>query len=323
MKWNYEFGLNEIVLVAAFALFYIFFFGRVIKAIAIFGGATWKPFIKFLLRGVYFGLMIVALLGPSYGEGQREVKSIGKDMFIAIDLSRSMNGQDIAPSRLDRLKFELKNIVNNFASDKIGLIIFSDEAFLQCPLTDDKNYLSNVVIDGLDTRLVSSSGTDFGPPLEMALEKLQDETTSVTQPKSKVIILISDGEDFGDNTAEVAEKIKAVDIRLFTLGIGTEKGTKIGTRTGYKKDKDGNFVVTKLNPSSLKDLADKTGGKYFEISDDRNDVARLINTIESIEGELRDAKKLDVTTNKYYYFLVAAFVLAMIDILTSVKLVKV
>ncbi len=323
MKWNYEFGLNEILLIGTFLMFYLFFFVRVVKAAKQFGNSGWKLIFKFLIRSAYFGLFIVALLGPSYGEGTREVKSIGKDMFIAIDLSRSMNGNDVQPSRLERLKFELKNIVNTFSSDKIGLIIFSDDAFLQCPLTDDKNYLSNVIIDGLNTSLVSSAGTDFGPPLKMALEKLESEETSVTQPKSKIIILISDGEDFGEETDQVGEEIEAAGIKLFTLGIGTEAGSKIQTRNGFKKDRQGNVVVTKLDPKSLKKLASSTNGKYFEISNSRNDVAKLINTIEDIEGELRDSKKLDVTTNKYYYFLISALILMVFDVLINIRLITI
>ncbi len=322
MKWNNTIGITELVIIGTFVLFYIFFIARVLTAAKQFQNSGWQIIFKFIIRSIYFGLLIVALLGPSFGEGTKEVKSIGKDIFIAIDLSSSMNATDIAPSRLERLKYELKNIVNTFSSDKIGLIIFSDEAFLQCPLTDDKNYLSNVIIDGLYTYLVSSSGTDFGPPLKMALEKLQSEETSVTQPKSKIIVLISDGEDFGDETEQIAKEIESSHIKLFALGIGTEQGAKLSTRSGFKKDRDGNFVVTKLNPKSLKKLAADTNGKYFEISDSRNDVSKLINTIDNIEGELRDTKQMDVTTNKYYFPLMIALVLMLLDVLISIKLIR-
>ncbi|MCR9250988.1 MAG: VWA domain-containing protein [bacterium] len=323
MKWNNTIGLTEFILIGTFIVFYIIFIARVLTAAKQFKNSGWQVIFKLFLRTLYFGLLIAALLGPVFGEGQREVKSIGKDIFIAIDLSQSMNATDVAPSRLERLKYELKNIVSTFSSDKIGLIIFSDEAFLQCPLTDDKNYLSNVIIDGLYTYLVSSSGTDFGPPLEMALEKLQSEEVSVTQPKSKIIVLISDGEDFGDNTEQIAEEIESSEIKLFTLGIGTEKGSKISTRQGFKKDLDGNIVVSKLNPKSLKKLAADTDGKYFEISSSRNDVSKLINTIDDIEGELRDAKKMDVTTNKYFYPLIAALILMLLDVLISIRLIRI
>ncbi len=118
----------------------------------------------------------MALLGPAFGEARREVQSVGKDIFLAIDLSQSMNANDVQPTRLEKMKFELKNIVGTFTSDRIGLIIFSSEAFMQCPLTYDQNAL-NIFIETLHSGLVPNTGTDFGPPLKMALEKLNDENS--------------------------------------------------------------------------------------------------------------------------------------------------
>lgn len=322
MKLYNQFDWVEVILIGIFVFCYLLYIIRIVRIAKSYEVSTGGIIVKVLIRSTYFGLILFALLGPSFGEGQREVKSIGKDIFIAVDLSQSMNAPDVAPTRLEKIKYELKNIVNAFSSDRIGIIIFTSEAFLQSPLTFDKAALLDLSIELLSTNLITSDGTDFGPPLEMALEKLESEQSSVTQPKSKIIVLISDGEDFGDDTGQFAEKIEAADIKLFTLGIGTEKGGKIPDRTGYKKDRNGKVVVTKLNPRSLKKLADQTDGKYFEINESKNDVKRLISTISKIEGELRDAKTLDVTTNKYYYFLWGALALICLDLLLSLKIVK-
>ena len=193
---------------------------------------------------------------------------------------------------------------------------------MQCPLTYDQNAL-NLFIETMNTGLVLVGGTEFGPALKMALDKLTDEQDQVTDTKSKVIILISDGEDFGQDTDDYVQEIENRDIRLFTLGVGTEKGGNIYAGNGVKKDKDGNTVVTKLNSRSLRSIADKTGGQYFEINDSRNDVSRLINTISRIEGELRDARLVDVTANKYFYFLAFAVVLLLLDVLLNVKTVHI
>lgn len=266
-------------------------------------------------------MIVVALLGPSFGDTSREIKTVGKDIFVCIDLSQSMNAMDVQPSRLAKVKFELKNIIEAFNSDRIGLIMFSSEAYLQCPLTYDNNAL-DLFIQTLNTEMVPNYGTDFGPPLEMAMEKLTDEDTILTRSKAKIVILISDGEDFGDNTAEVSEDLEDEGISLFTLGVGTKKGSKIPIRTGFKKDRNGTEVVSKLNSSSLEDLADDTGGEYFEINESRNDTERLISAINSVEGELREAKKVDSTQNRYFYFLGAALLLMVLDLLFSVKLIK-
>lgn len=277
---------------------------------------------KFILRSVYFALFIVALLGPSFGKSTKEVKSIGKDIMVCVDLSASMNANDVQPTRLEKVKFELKNIVNAFNSDRIGIIIFSSQAFVQCPLTLDQSAL-HLFIETLSTNLVPDAGTNFSPPLEMALKKLGNEESSVSQQKSKIIILISDGEDFGENTSSVVSQIESEDIKLYTLGVGTEQGSRILTASGYKTDKKGQEVISRLNSDQLKEIAINTGGKYFEINDEKNDVEKLINTISMIEGELRDAKQIDVSTNKYFYFLLGALVLMMIDGLFKFKLVSV
>lgn len=280
-------------------------------------------FIKLVFRTVYFALFIIALLGPSFGGSKKEVKSVGKDIMICVDLSKSMDAFDIQPTRMEKIKFEMKKIVEAFNSDRIGVIIFSSEAFMQCPLTYDQNAL-NLFIETMNSSLVPSAGTDFGPPLQMALRKLKEETEGPeAQSKSKVIILISDGEDFGEETDEVAREIENNDIKLFTLGVGTEKGGNIYAGNGLKRDRQGNVVVTKLNSESLRSLARKTDGQYFEINETKNDVSRLINTIDNIEGELRDTRFVDVTANKYYYFLLAAAALLILDILINIPTVRI
>jgi Ca-activated chloride channel family protein len=233
-----------------------------------------------------------------------------------------MNAYDVQPTRLEKLKFELKNLIDAFSSDRIGLIIFSSEAFVQCPLTYDQSAL-NLFIETLSSGLVPHTGTDFGPPLELALEKLSSESTSLREQKSKIIVLISDGEDFGDKSQEIANDIRNAGIKLFTLGIGTSKGSRIPTRAGYKTDRSGREVITRLNSKELKSLAITTEGKYFEINESKNDVSRLINTMNQIEGELRDTRIMDVSANKYYYFLGIALLLMMFDHLTGVKTIKV
>ncbi len=322
MSWSASFSSRELILILLFGLLYIFYLWRVIRISRMMSTPFTKVFVKLIIRSSYFALLIIALLGPSFGETKREIKAIGKDIMIAVDLSESMNAFDIQPTRLEKLKFELKSIVNAFNSDRIGLIIFANEAFVQCPLTYDKGAI-NLFLETLSTEIAPYNGTDFGPPMKLALEKLNDEDTPVAQQKSKVIVLISDGEDFGEETDAIAQEIKESGIKLFTLGIGTARGSKIMTRRGFKKDREGNDVLTRLNPSSLKRVAASTGGKYFEINETKNDVSRLINTISAIEGELTDTKQVDVSANKYYYFLALALLLMLTDVLINIKIIRI
>jgi len=321
--WYRDFGITEIIFVGAFGILYAFYLIRVIRIARQLNTPFTNAFIKVLFRTVYFALFIVAALGPSFGGSKREVKSVGKDIMICVDLSKSMDAFDVQPSRLEKVKYELKKVIQAFNSDRIGLIIFSSEAFMQCPLTYDQNAL-NLFIETMNSSLVPSSGTDFGPPLRMALKKLEEnEGPPTAQSKSKVIILISDGEDFGEETDEVAKEIENQNIMLFTLGVGTEKGGNIYAGSSLKTNRQGLIVVTKLNPQELVSLANKTGGQYFEINESRNDVSRLINTIGKIEGELRDARFVDVTANKYFYFLAFASLLFILDIMINIPTIRI
>lgn len=322
MNWFRSLGVEEMAFIGAFITFYALYIWRIVRISRFLETSLSSLIVKILLRTAYFSLLIIALLGPSFGNISREVKSIGKDIVIAVDLSESMNANDIQPSRLEKVKFELKNITNAFSSDRIGLIIFSSEAFVQCPLTYDQSAI-HLFIETLHSGLVPKSGTDFGPPLQLALDKLLEDESTIAQPKSKTVVLISDGEDFGDDTEDVAQELEDNGIALFTLGVGTKGGSKIPVRHGFKKDQNGADVITKLDSRQLKSLAVKTGGKYFEINESVNEVEKLINTINDIEGQLRDARLMDVSANKYYYFLAIALALMFVDFLIHVKPIKI
>lgn len=322
MTWYRDFGTTEYILITCFILFYLAFLVRNRMLARRLKSNRKSILFKFIIRSLYFSLMILALLGPSFGEMRKEIKAIGKDIYIAVDLSNSMNAIDIKPSRLEKVKHELKNVVSAFNSDRIGLIVFSSEAFLQCPLTYDQNAL-HLFIETLHTKLVPTGGTDLGSPLQMALVKHSDESNPSLRKQAKIIVLVSDGEDFGEETEAIARKIKDEGIKLFTLGVGTDKGSRIPVGNKFKRDNHGKEVITILNSKPLIDLASKTGGEYFEISDTKNQVPQLIKTVQEIEGELKDSRSIDVGANKYFYFLLPALLLIMIDVLLTVRIIKI
>jgi Ca-activated chloride channel family protein len=322
MAWFREFGWVELQLIGLFVTFYGLYLIKIVRISRRLSTPYKTVFIKLFFRTCIFALLIISLLGPSFGGSKKEIKSVGKDIMICVDLSKSMDAFDIQPTRLEKIKFEMKKIVDAFSSDRVGVIIFSSEAFMQCPLTYDQNAL-NLFIETMNTSLVPASGTDFSPPLKMALKKLTEQEGTSAQQKSKVIVLISDGEDFGEETDEMAREVEDNRIKLFTLGVGTERGSQIESGRGYKTDQSGNAVISKLNASSLKALASKTNGQYFEINDSKNDVNRMVSTIGKIEGELRDARMVDVSANRYFYFLLAALILLVLDLLVSIRTVRI
>lgn len=322
MFWYHQLGLTEILVACAFALLYALYLYKIISTAKRLHTSYSSVFIKLALRSIAFALLIIALLGPSFGSAKKEIRSEGKDIMICVDLSKSMDAFDIQPTRLEKIKFEMKRIVEAFNSDRIGIIIFSSEAFMQCPLTYDQNAL-NLFIETMNSGLVPGSGTDFAPPLRMALTKLNDDDSPAAQTKSKIIVLVSDGEDFGEETKEIASDIEKEGVKLFTLGVGTQKGGNIYAGNSLKTDRTGKVVTTRLDPEGLKKLASQTGGQYFEINESKNDVSRLINTISKIEGEFRDSRLVDISANKYFYFLAAAIFLLTLDVLINIKTIRI
>ena len=322
MNFQEDIGIFELSLVSLFLMFYFLYLLRIYKINQQIKVNLKAVFMKFILRVSFFTLLIISLLGPNFGVKEEKVEVVGKDIMIAVDLSESMNANDIQPSRIEKVKFEIKKIVDEFSGDRIGIIMFSGEAFVQCPLTYDKNAL-NLFVETLNTGLVPNSGTDFGPPLELGLSKLQYENSGDNDFKSKIIILFSDGEDFGEDTDQSIEKIKENSLKLFSVGIGTDEGSKILDNYGnFKKDNEGNDVITKLNSSSLRETADKTGGKYYEISKNKNEINQMITEIKNIKGDIIDQQTSNISENKYFYFLLSALVLVAIDFIFVSKIIS-
>lgn len=317
MIWAYPDNHLIIILAAVFSLLYFIYlyrFWRINRKLKV---KKHRLFLKLGLRILYFCLFLVALSGPSIGNSMKEIKQEGKDIFIAVDLSQSMKAQDIGPSRIQRVKFELKNLVKNFNTDRIGLIIFSSEAFIQCPLTFDQNVLQ-LHLDGLHTDLVPNQGTDIAAPLALALKKFQNDENP--DPTSKSIILISDGEDFGDNLSNILDQLNEAGITIFSLGIGTKEGATIPTGNGIIMDPNtGRPVISKLETANLKNVASKTNGAYFELSDEVQEIPQLITTIEKLEGTVTGSRMVEASANKYFYFLLVALSLALIDMVLPLR----
>jgi Ca-activated chloride channel homolog len=320
MIWAYP---DVYLIIGLAAIFVLLYFGYLFRFYLInkkLNVSSHRLFFKLLLRISYFILFLIALAGPSIGTSLKEIKEEGKDIFIAIDLSQSMNATDIGPSRLQRLKFELKNLVKRFSGDRIGLIIFSSEAFIQCPLTFDQNVLQ-LHLDGLNTGLVPNQGTDLSAPLEMALSKYMMEESK--EVKSKSVILISDGEDFADNFRDITSKLVDAGIKVFSLGVGTSGGSTIPRGNGLIIDANTKQpAITRLQSDNLKLIALQTEGQYFELSDEVQEIPDLIMALERVEGTVTGSRMVEASANKFFYFLLIGLFLAVIDMILPFKTIK-
>lgn len=316
MIWNYPFGTTELVFTLFFIGAYAAFFVRTIRVARRLKTTTRSLIIKLFIRSIAFTLLLISLLGPSFGEAERDLQSQGKDIYLLVDLSKSMDANDVSPTRLEKVKFEINRFLDAMSNNRIGLIVFSNEAFTQSPLTYDRAAL-NLYVQSLRTDLLPGSGTNLCSPLELAYLKIsQDEAAA---DKSKILVLFTDAERKADCTASLFNNIRRFGIRLFVVGVGTPEGSFIRTNQAVLKNEDGESVITTLKEDVIKNLAQQTQGKGFRIDNKQNDLNSLIHEVNLIESQVIDSRQVAVVSNKYYYFLILAFGLLVLDLLITVR----
>ncbi len=321
MNWIKPLTIVEFVFIGIFLLVYTTYFIRLYLVARRLGTTARSVIIKFIIRGVYLSLCILGLLGPSFGVNEIEAQATGKDIFLVFDLSRSMDAIDIEPSRLEKTKFELTKNIDLLKSDRVGLIVFSSDAYTHTPLTFDRDAIK-LFIQKLNTNLFVQNGTDLNAAFSLILKKFQSSST-LNSRKTKVIVLISDGEDFGKIDPNVIFELKKNKINLLTLGVGTPQGGQIRDGLDFKKDSDGQEVVSKLNAPYLINLTKSMNGKYFQLTNQVNNVSDLLKEADKVESNWIDTRKMTVANNKYYYFVILAVILMIIDILFTVRTIKI
>lgn len=321
MNWIKPLTIVEFVFIGIFILVYIIYFVRLYLVARKLGTTARSIILKFFIRAIYLGLCILGLLGPSFGVNEIEAQATGKDIYLVFDLSRSMDAIDIEPTRLEKTKFELIKNLNILRSDRIGLLVFSSEAFTHTPLTYDKDALE-LFIQKLNTNLFVNSGTNINSAFELVLKKFITNKSSNNR-KARVIVLISDGEDFGQIDSNIILELKRNNINLLTLGVGTLNGGEISDGLDFKKDKDGNEVISKLNANYLINLTKSLNGKYFQLTNQDNEVAQMLKEADKVDSNWVDTRKMTVANNKYYYFVLLALILMVVDILVTVRTIKI
>ena len=253
--------------------------------------SRFRPLVKFWLLLGALALLIVMLARPQLGTKISHEKRVGIETIIAMDISNSMLAEDVVPSRLDRSKMMVENLVDHFTNDKIGLIVFAGDAFVQLPITSD--YVSaKMFLSSISPSMMASQGTDIARAIEMA-------THSFTQEEGigKAIIVITDGEDHEGGALEAAKAAKDAGMRVYVLGVGSANGAPIPiSGTGdYMKDNTGNTVMSALNEDMCKQVAQAGGGAYIHV--ENNSAAQ-----QQLDNELDKLAKKETTTSFYSEF---------------------
>ena len=241
-------------------------------------------------------LICISLLSPQKLIEEKEVERKGNSIYILMDTSRSMLTKDIYPNRIERAKTIAKNIILNLKGDKVGIIPFSDSAYIQMPLTDDYKIAENF-INVIDTNLLSGGGTNIFEGLSIANKSFEE-----TETENKIVLVISDGGDTDDKTLDF---IKKNNLKVYSVGVGTEKGSVIpdNQKSGFIKDEKGNIVVSSLNSKFLKEMSEISNGKYFEVNNLSDNTKEFIYDMETLDKSKIKDEKISVYERYFQWFL--------------------
>jgi len=276
-----------------------------------------RSIFKFVLFLLMIACLILGLANLQSGSKMEEVKREGIDLYIAVDVSNSMNAQDIVPSRLDRSKQAINKLINDLQGDRLGVIVFADKAFVQLPITTDYG-AAKMFLASVSTGSVASQGTAIGEAINLAMNSFADDE------RSKAIIIISDGEDHENDAAmKAAEDAARKGIRIYTIGMGLPDGAPIpeynqnGRMIGYKKDKNGNTIVTRLDEDMLRRIANAGGGMYVRANNSNVGLEQIYDDISKMEKSEVETQVFTDYEDQFQWFVGAAIILLLLLVFVS------
>ena len=283
-----------------------------------------RPVLKFFLLLFALWSLVIGIANPQIGSKIEEVKREGVDLMIALDLSNSMLAEDIKPSRLERSKQAISKLIDKLKGDRIGLIVFGGEAFVQLPITTDYA-AAKLFLSTIGTDIMPTPGTAIGDAIELGLSsfgksvELEDGLQT-----NKAIIIITDGENHEDDAIEAALASAEQGVFVHTIGMGLTKGVPIpiyrrGVQTGYRKDGDGNVIVTKLNETMLQQIAAAGDGIYIRANNPQTGLGVLFTELNKMEKVKFGSKVFTDYEDRFQYFLALAIFFLILEFFIAEK----
>ena len=276
--------------------------------------SDFKSSVKLILLLFGLAFLTLGLVNPKIGTKLETVKREGVDIVFAVDVSKSMLAEDIAPNRLEKSKRLVSEIINQLASDRIGIIAYAGQAFPQLPITTDYS-AAKMFLQSMNTEMLTSQGTAIDQAIELATTYYDDEDQT-----NRVLFIISDGEDHSEgNTLKTVEDAREAGIRIFTIGVGKEKGAPIpikrkGVVESLKKDAQGEVVITKLNEKVLRDIADDGDGEYIDGTNTEEAVEYIKEQLNQMDKKEFEAKQFAEYKDQFQWFLGAGLLVLFLDV---------
>ena len=276
--------------------------------------SNFKPALKFGILLLGIAMLILGLVNPKIGTKVEKVKREGIDIVFAIDVSKSMLCEDIAPNRLEKSKQVVSQIINNLGSDRIGIIAYAGSAFPVLPITTDYN-VAKMFLQSMNTGMVSSQGSNLDEAI-----KLSEKYFEGSPNTSKLMIMITDGEDHSDGAENAAEEAKKIGMKIITIGVGTTAGGPIpnkknGVIESFHRDKNtGEVVVTKLRPEALEAIAKAAKGGYINGNNTKQTVDFIKKSLNNIQKTEFEATEMKNFQSQFQWFLGIGFFLLLLDV---------
>lgn len=281
------------------------------------GISTTRAVLKFLFLRFGLAFLIIAIIDPKVGTKMQEVETHGIDIMICLDVSNSMLAEDIQPSRLEAAKRAMFQLISSLDGDRIGIIVFAGNAFVQLPITTDYE-AAKLFLETIDTDITSIQGTAIGTAIDLALDSFDPDN-----PGKKAVIVLTDGENHEDDAVGAAQRASAANVTVHAIGMGSVEGAPIpiynryGQQTGFKADGEGNTVVTALNENMLLEIVDAGGGLLTKASGNYVGIGELMNQIQQEEGNELQTFEFEEYEHRFQWFLAAGLVLLLMDTLIS------
>jgi len=271
--------------------------------------------IKNVFTMLIFTFLIIGIANPQVGTKMEEVKREGVDLMIAIDLSNSMLAEDIKPNRLEKAKLAISRLIDKLEGDRIGLIVFAGEAYVQLPITTDYS-AAKLFLSTVNTNIVPTQGTEIAKAIDLSVQSFDMENV-----QNKAIIIITDGESHDEKAIESAQQAQKLGIFVHTLGMGLSKGgpipiyNKYGNQTGYRKDREGNTVVSKLNETLLQEIASEGEGIYVRANNSKAGLSTLFAEINKMEKKEIGTMMFTEYKDRFQLFIGFALLLLLADLI--------
>ncbi|MDC8005293.1 VWA domain-containing protein [Aureisphaera galaxeae] len=275
--------------------------------------SLFKPILKLLVLCLVVACLSFALVNPKIGTKLETVKREGVDVVFALDVSKSMLAEDIAPNRMEKSKQLVTQIINSLAGDRVGIIGYASSAFPQVPITTDFAS-TKLFLAGMNTDMVSSQGTAITEAISLAQTYYNDE-----EQTNRVLFIVSDGEDHEGNVAAIVEEASQMGIKIFTIGVGTDKGAQIpikrnGILQYYKRDQNNEMVITRLNTATLQEIAEGANGEYIDGSSTKEVVETVTAILNGMDKKEFEAKQFTDFKDQFQWFLAGALFLLIFDV---------